>query len=252
MSLDLQTTAEAFALDPSPRHRRAVAEAALPLVRSMVKRVPLPDHPLASYGDLENAGMLGMLQALDSYDPAHGTPFASFAYGRIRGALVDFLRTIDTLSRGRRRKVAEVLRVTDELEQEHGGAVHDGIVAERLGVEIEDVHRLRSDAQQRFSLALHDQGGSDDHASPIDTLAHPTAEAAFDAIEQRSLFDHVCALIEQLPQREREMVALYYFENLTLRQIAEQYDLTEARISQILSKTLRGLRARLETTQQAA
>ncbi|MEL7363196.1 MAG: sigma factor, partial [Bacteroidota bacterium] len=79
MSLDLQAAAEAFAHEPSPRHRRGVAEAALPLVRSMVKRVPLPDHPLASYADLENAGMLGMLQALGSYDPARGTPFASFA-----------------------------------------------------------------------------------------------------------------------------------------------------------------------------
>ncbi|MEL6444208.1 MAG: sigma-70 family RNA polymerase sigma factor [Bacteroidota bacterium] len=251
MSLDLQAAAEAFAHEPSPRHRRGVAEAALPLVRSMVKRVPLPDHPLASYGDLENAGMLGMLQALDAYDPSHGTAFASFAYGRIRGALVDFLRSIDTLSRGRRRKVAEVLRVSDELEQETGGEMHDGMVAERMGVTVEEVQQLRSDAQQRFSLALHEHSGSDDHASPIDTLAHPAAERAFDAIERRSLFDHVCALIEQLPQREREMVALYYFENLTLRQIAEQYDLTEARISQILSKTLRGLRARLETTQPA-
>ena len=93
MSSPLQAAVERYAAerDADGPHAdafaRAVAIAALPLVRSLARRVTLPDHPLASYADLENAGMLGMLQALQSYDPERGTPFASFAYGRIRGAL---------------------------------------------------------------------------------------------------------------------------------------------------------------------
>ena len=140
MTSSLQTAVERYAAErdaEGPRmdmYARAVAVAALPLVRSLSRRVALPDHPLASYADLENAGMLGMLQALGSYDPSRGTPFASFAYGRIRGSLVDFLRTIDCLSRDRRRRVAEASRAAQTLQQELGDEPRAAQVADRLGV----------------------------------------------------------------------------------------------------------------------
>jgi RNA polymerase sigma factor for flagellar operon FliA len=246
---NLQRAAERYVADPTPAYGRAVAVAALPLVRSMVRRISLPDHPLATYRDLENAGMLGMLQALQSYDPSRGTSFASFAYGRIRGALVDFLRTIDTLSRDRRRRVAEALRTADELQQQLGGEPHASVVAARLGLPLSEYDRLRTDAQQRFTLSLHESDGSEHHASPLDTLPHPEPEEALEAFERRSLFEHVKTLIARFPEREQRIIRLYYFEGLTLREIADQLCLTEARISQILSKLLRTLRHQLEETE---
>ena len=245
---NLQGAAERYVAEPSPANGRAVAVAALPLVRSLVRRVNLPDHPLATYRDLEHAGMLGMLQALQSYDPERGTSFASFAYGRIRGALVDFLRTIDTLSRDRRRRVAEALRTADELQQEMGTEPRAAQVAARLGLPLAEYDRLRTDAQQRFTLSLHDRDGSDQHTSPLDTLPHPDPEEALEAFERHSLFEHVQTLIARFPEREQRIIRLYYFENLTLREIAEGLSLTEARISQILSKLLRTLRGQLEAS----
>lgn len=237
---------------PTPEYGRAVAVAALPLVRSMVRKINLPDHPLASYRDLENAGMLGMLQALRGYDPERGTSFASFAYGRIRGALIDFLRTIDSLSRDRRRRVAEALRTAAELQQERGGDAPNSQVAERLGISLVEYDRLRTDAQQRFTLSLHDSSNSDDKATPLDILPHPEPLEAMEGFERHSLFEHVQSLIKQFPERERRIISLYYFENCTLREIAGELSLTEARISQILSKLLRTLREQLELTRTAA
>ena len=257
MTSSLQDAVERYAAErdaDGPRldeYARAVAVAALPLVRSLSRRITLPDHPLASYRDLENAGMLGMLQALGSYDPSRGTPFASFAYGRIRGALVDFLRTIDCLSRDRRRRVAEAARTAQTLQQELGEEPRAAQVASRLGVTVRDYDRLRNDAQQRFALSLYD-GHGDDGPSHIDTIPAPGVEHADADAERRSLYTFIGALLERLPEREQRIVQLYFFEGLTLREIAGEFHLTEARISQILSKTLRTLRGRMQDHRVAA
>ena len=230
---------------------RAVAVAALPLVRSLARRITLPDHPLATYRDLENAGMLGMLQALGTYDPERGTPFASFAFGRIRGALVDFLRTIDCLSRDRRRRVAEATRTAETLGQELGHEPRAAQVAARLGVSVRSYSRLLGDAQQRFAMSLFDGHGGDG-PTPLDVLPAPDVEPADADAERRSLYGFVEALVTRLPERERRIVELYFFEGLTLREIAGEFQLTEARISQVLSKTLRTLRGQMEDHAVAA
>jgi RNA polymerase sigma factor for flagellar operon FliA len=251
MSLDLQAAVERYVADPSPANGRAVALAALPFVRSLTRRVTLPDHPLATYRDLENAGMLGMLQALQSYDPTRGTVFASFAYGRIRGALVDFLRTIDCLSRDRRRRVAEAARTVEVLAQEMGAEPRAADVAGRLGVTVREYDRLRGDAQQRFAISLFDNE-TEGRPSPIDTIAAPDVEFADAEAERKSLYGLLEGLVGRLPEREQAIVQRYFFEGVTLREIAADLHLTEARISQILSKTLRGLRETLHSHRVAA
>ena len=245
MTPTLQDAVERYAASPTPEHGRAVAIAALPFVRSLTRRVTLPDHPLATYRDLENAGMLGMLQALQSYDPGRGTPFASFSYGRIRGALVDFLRTIDCLSRDRRRRVAEAARTAEVLQQELGAEPRAAQIADRLGVTVREVDRLRGDAQQRFALSIYDAEG-DHRPAPLDVLSAPDAEPADARAEHGSLVAHLDGLLGRLPARERGIVGAYFYDGLTLREIAEGLGLTEARISQILSKTLRTLRAQFD------
>ncbi len=254
MAYELQPAAKRYCADPTPRNRRDVAVAALPLVRSMSRKISLPDHPLATREDLENAGMLGMLQALDSYNPERGTSFASFAYARIRGAFIDFLRTIDLLSRDRRRKVAEAQAVADGLQQELGAEPHAAEVAEALGLSVADYHGLLSDAQRRFTLSLHAKPDREDGrgGAAIEMLSHPTPDEDHERFERLSLYDYVAKLVKRFPPREQRIVHLYYFENYTLREIAGELGLTEARISQILSKLLGQLRGHLHASRTAA
>lgn len=254
MAYELQPAAVRHAADPSPENRQAVAVAAYPLVRSMARRITLPDHPLATREDLVNAGMFGMLQALDSYDAERGTSFASFAYARIRGAFIDFLRTIDLLSRDRRRRVAEAQLAASQLQQQLGAEPHAQQVASHLGLSIGDYHGLLSDAQRRFTMSLHaeHQNERGRGVAPLETIPHPTPTEDHERFERMSLYEHVAKLIEEFPEREQRIVSLYYFENLTLREIAGQLNLTEARISQILSKILRTLRGHLLKTRTAA
>lgn len=245
MAQDLQLLAELHASAPTPKNREAVVLAAVPLVRSLVGRLTVPDHPLASREDLENVGLLGLLQALDGYDPSRGTPFVSYAYGRIRGALIDYLRSIDALPRERRRQLAEAQHAIDVLRQSMGEEPDDQDVADHLGISLSEYHFLLTDAQRRFALSLHDTTGADGDQSVVETLPNDDALVAFDQIDQDSLHAYVATLIKELPEREQTILALYYFENLTLREIAQLLNLTEARISQIMGKILLVLRTRL-------
>ncbi|HEX8298236.1 MAG TPA: sigma-70 family RNA polymerase sigma factor, partial [Rubricoccaceae bacterium] len=118
-------------------------------------------------------------------------------------------------------------------------------IADRLGVSVREVDRLRGDAQQRFALSIYDAEG-DHRPAPLDVLCAPDAEPADALAEHGSLVAHLDSLLERLPARERGIVGAYFYDGLTLREIAEGLGLTEARISQILSKTLRSLRAQFD------
>ncbi len=252
MAHDLQTHAVNFAGDPTAANREAVVLAAVPLIRSIVGRLSIPDHPLATREDLENVGILGLLQALDTYDPERGTPFVSYAYGRIRGALVDYLRSIDALPRERRRRLAEAHRAVDTLRQTLGGEPPDHDVADYLGISLVDYHTLLRDAQCRFALSLHAPVDGEGDQTVLDTIPNDETYTAFELIDRSSLRDYIQTLIKELPEREQTILALYYFENLTLREIAGLMNRTEARISQILGKILINLRTQLAHVQSRA
>lgn len=245
MSQDLQLFAARYTEQPTPANREAVVVAAIPLVRSIVGRLSIPDHPLAAREDLENVGLLGLLQALDGYDPDRGTPFVSYAYGRIRGALVDYLRSIDALPRERRRRLAEAHQAMDTLRQKLGGEPADRDVAEFLGISLVEYHTLLRDAQSRFALSLHAPIDHEDGQTVLESIPNEDTYEAFEMIDRASLKEYIVTLINDLPEREQTIIALYYFENLTLREIATLMDRTEARISQILGKVLQQLRAHL-------
>lgn len=252
MDHSLQDLAERHATDPSPENRDAVVRAAVPFVRSLVSRINVPYHPLASQEDLENVGLLGLLQALDGYDPTRRTPFVSYAYGRVRGAVVDYLRSIDVLPRERRRRLAQAQQAMEALRQQKGDEPKDREVAEYLDIPLTDYHRLLTDAQRRYALSLHAPVGSENDQVVLETIPNEDAMAAFEQIDRASLHAYIATLIKELPEREQNILALYYFENLRLREIAQLMNLTEARISQILSKILGGLRTRLKNNQALA
>lgn len=245
MSEDLQVLVDRYLDDPTPSNREAVVVAAVPLVRSIIGRINVPDHLLASHEDLENTGLMGLLQALDNYDPDRGAKFVTHAYRRIQGSLIDYLRSIDVLSRGKRKKIAEAQHAADQLRQMMGTEPRDQDVADYMGISLEKYHRLLTEAQRRFSLSLYHQRGDEDSRTVLETLPNEEAGAGFEQLEHDSLVDFVEDVIDTLPERQQTILGLYYMENLTLREIGEILDLTEARISQILGKILLSLRGKL-------
>lgn len=244
MVQDLQPVVEGFLNEPTTANRQAVVLAALPFVRSLIGKLTIPDSPLASRDDLENAALLGLLQALDLYDIQHGTLFISYAYARVRGALIDYLRSIDALSQKRRRQLAQAQHARETLRQMLGYDPDDQSVADYLGCSLEAYHALMVEAQRRFALSLYET--AEDQPPVLETVADETAQGAFEALERSSLQVYVSKLVGRLPAREQEILALYYYEDLTLREIGEILGLSEARISQLLGKTLLSLRRQVD------
>ena len=239
----LQILVSRYHDDPTPVHREAAVLAGVPLVRSIVGKVPVPDSPLASREDLEATGLVALVEALDAYDPEVGAQFMTYAYLRVRGAVVDYLRKLDVLSLDKRRRMAEAGRVAEALRQEHGAEPSDRDVAARMGISLADYDRLMVEAQARFALSfdapVYDQGGD-----LYDTVGR--ADAGFDAADRAHTLGRVRGVIENLPKRTRAMVAMYYDEGLTLRQIGQVFEVSEARVSQILGKTMLTIRHQLE------
>ncbi len=244
MAHDLQHLVEQYLADPTPARREAAVLAAVPLVRSLIGKISVPDHPLAAFEDLENAGLVGLMQALDSYD-SEKARFSTHAYRRVQGALIDYLRSIDVLSRGKRKKLGEAQQAVATLRQMLGAEPSDADVADYLGIALGDYHALLTDAQRRFALSFTSPIGDEDGRTLLDVLPDRGATAGFAEVEQQSTLDALKTLIKQLPERQQTIVGLYYMEDLTLREIGEVLDLSEARISQLLGNLLLTLRAGL-------
>ncbi len=244
---DLQAVVERYLADPTPLHREGAVLAGIPLVRSLIGKVTVPDHPLASAEDLESAGLVGLVEALDRYDPVHGATFMTYAYLRVRGAIVDYLRSLDVLSLDKRKRVAAAGATAEELRQERGGEPSDREVADRLGIGLPEYDQLMMEAQARFALSLDAPAGDEEDASSYhDLIEDEAAGDGFVAAEHAYTLRSVRTAIATLPKRTRAMLGMYYDEELTLREIGQVFDVSEARVSQILGKTMLRLRACLE------
>ncbi len=218
--------------------------AALPLVRSIIGKISVPDHLLAAHEDLESVGIVGLLEALENYDPEQAQ-FATHAYRRIRGNIIDYLRSIDVLSREKRKKMGAVQEALSSLRQMLGEEPSDEDVADYMGMAVEEYHDLLRDAQCRFSLSLSRPSEDDDHTM-LDVLPSDDGTEGFEQFEQASTQKHLEDLIQTLPERQQTILGLYYTEDLTLQEIGEVLDLSAARISQLLGKIQLTLQSKFE------
>lgn len=245
---DIQTLVERYLADPTPCRREAAILAGVPLVRSILGKIRVPDHPLASSEDLESAGLIGLVEALNGYDVTNGAVFMTYAYLRVRGSIIDYLRSLDVLSLDKRKRMAEAGRVAEALRQELGAEPSDREVAERMGLDLAAYDQLMMEAQARFALSLDAPAGPDAEGSSMHELVPDEGGVGTSAFaEHGHTMEVVRSAIEALPDRTRAMIGMYYDEELTLREIGDVFRVSEARVSQILGKTMLMIRASLES-----
>ena len=212
----------------------------------LVKRIAFHLHsrlpPSVQVEDLIQAGMIGLLEALSNYDASHGASFETYAGIRIRGAMLDEIRVGDWTPRTVRRQNRELAKAVKEVEDCKGGEATDAEVAEHLGLEIGDYHRMVCNAagSRMFSL-------DDDHLSGDwhDTLAADSESGPERLCGEQEFKRSVAEAIEDLPERERLVMALYYDEELTLKEVGAVLGLSESRVCQIHGQALVRLRSRL-------
>ncbi|RAQ97872.1 FliA/WhiG family RNA polymerase sigma factor [Thermogemmatispora tikiterensis] len=232
----------------SQAQRRLLIEAYVPLVKVTVDRLGIPTRSLLEVDDLIGYGMLGLINAIDRYDPTRGISFEAFASPRIRGAVIDQLRALNWFSRSALQRIKQVEQTMAELERRLGRPARDEEMATALGVSLRRYRRMLQEVGTvilSLDSPLHAPESDGDHYSLGDALEdHATPEPA-SAVERRELLQALSQAIEHLPRRERLLLALYYVEGLSMSEIGKILGISQSRVSQLHTQTLLHLRISL-------
>jgi RNA polymerase sigma factor for flagellar operon FliA len=194
-------------------------------------------------------GVMGLIQAVDRFDPKRDNKFMTYAIFRIKGAVLSELRSRDFLSRSSRRKLRELEATCQKMEQRLGRDVEDVEVAEELGIDIEDLHHTRQMSSISF-ISFEELGFSsrDEKEKMMNFLIH-NEEDALSQTRLRELKFALARAIEQLPEKERLVMSLYYLDELNMKEAGEVLNITESRVSQIHSQAIMRLRKKLRKEQ---
>ena len=236
--------------DHSARERLVVAYS--PLVKFVAGRTGarLPSH--VDQADLISDGMIGLVDAMERFEPRREIRFETFAMQRIRGAIIDGLRSLDWVPRSVRSRARDIEAANSKLEHDLGRAPTDEELAGRLEMSQDDLQEALLQISNSSILALEElwmaPDASGDKVSLLDTIEDESAPDPQAALATNEVKDRLSEAIQDLPERETLVVALYYIANLTLREIGEVLGVTESRVSQVHSKAVLRLRSRLKST----
>jgi RNA polymerase sigma factor for flagellar operon FliA len=209
---------------------------ALPLVRRVARKVASYVANDADMEDLISAGTVGLVKAARSYDPERHAEFRTYAYIRIRGAVLDELRGRTFVPAPVYAKIRKVRQAYQHLANEMGQPPTEEQLARHLGVPLAELYRLLTEARKQQFLSIHGLSGDASLMGsllPADGAPGPAAE-----LERKELRARLAEAIQQLPQRERRVIVLYYERELTMKEIAQVMEVTESRISQLHASAL--------------
>ncbi|MCE5218569.1 FliA/WhiG family RNA polymerase sigma factor [bacterium] len=220
------------------------------LVHQIVGRIGAHLPETVEREDLVSAGILGLIKAVDRYDPGRGAKLATYASSVIKGEIMEWLRSKDWAPRSVRRRARELATLSAGLEYELGRAPTEAEIAEAMGVDIDQYRKLLDETSAAAVLSLEETlAGVDDEREPPSTRQDGCGEFADPAlqVENEDVRRVLVGAVERLPERERQVVGMYYQEGLTLKEIGAVLGVTESRVCQIHSQAiarLRGVAAR--------
>jgi RNA polymerase sigma factor for flagellar operon FliA len=229
----------------NPANRDELITEYLPYVKRIVQRIAVHLPASIDIDDLMNVGVIGLIQAVDRYDPNRDNKFMTYAAFRIKGAVLSELRARDFLSRSNRRKIRELDNAYLKLEQKYGRAVEDFEVAEALGIDIDQVYQTRQMSSISF-ISFEELGyTSKDEQEKLMKFLINNDDDALTATRLKELKTAIARAIDQLAEKEKLVISLYYLEELTMKEVGKVLSITESRVSQIHSQAIMHLRAKL-------
>jgi RNA polymerase sigma factor for flagellar operon FliA len=230
--------------------RNALAAEYAPLVKFLANRIAMRLPPNVSVDDLISAGSVGLLDAIEKFDPGRAVQLRTYAECRIKGAILDELRSMDWMPRSIRKRVREMEQAAAAVEQKLRRPAKDSEIARQMGIDLDTYYRLFDAAQDLEVLSL-DEYVERAQDNPGSERSHKGLirgeDSPVDHLMARELKEVIASGIKALPRKDQIVISLYYYDGLTLREIGEVMGLTESRISQIHSKAISKLRKRLKS-----
>ncbi|CAN5229407.1 RNA polymerase sigma factor WhiG [soil metagenome] len=249
-SIELKDLWRRYKDDGDPRARERLVLAYAPLVKYVAGRMSsgLPAH--VDEADLISYGLLGLISAIERFEPERQIRFETFAVTRIKGSIIDELRSLDWVPRSVRAKAREIERANAKLEHKLRRAPTDQEMAQALDTTVEEFQESLVRISNSSVVALDElwtvSDSSGDQVSLMDTIQDPTSVDPAQEMDLTDMKDRLADAIARLPEREKLVIALYYYENLTLREIGEVLSVTESRVSQLHTKAVLRLKSRLQ------
>lgn len=222
----------------------------MPQIRFIAQRISSKLPSSVEMDDLISAGVLGLMDALDKFDPSRGVKFKTYAELRIRGSILDSLRGLDWAPRSLRKKRKTLEKTYQELEQELGRSAGEAEVAEKMAISLEELHQLLDQVKGINLGSFHEFWEQDEDGNRSEGVLHylpdDPEKSPFRACQRKEVRSVIAAAIDRLPENERMVLSLYYFEELTMKEIGQILGVNESRVSQLHTKATLRLRSKLE------
>ena len=236
-------------IEITTENREEVIKRYSPMIKYVANRIAMRLPPHIEVDDLISVGVLGLMDAISKYDSSRGAKFKTYAEFRVRGAILDELRAMDWVPRSIRQKASNVDKVVQELQAKLSRAPEDEEVAKEMGLSLDQFHDTLNETKSIPIFSLEDLGiakESGEQQSLLDCLAGKADADPQTQIRLIELKEIIAKAIDALPEKERLMVSLYYYEELTMKEIGAVLEITESRVSQIHSKAVYRLRTKLK------
>jgi RNA polymerase sigma factor for flagellar operon FliA len=228
----------------SPEARERLVVQSIPLVHFIIGRLGITSEMGGDYEDLIHQGILGLIDAVDRFDPSYGTKFSTYASLRIRGKVLDYLRLSDWMSRSARKRARAIQKAVANLWPELKREPTDAEIAAHLGLEVDEVQRGLSDASLVFvsldaAAEVDNEGDADFH----EVLSDENQADPSEIFEDSDLKSELVRGIQRLPEREQLILSLYYHDELTFKDIGRVLGITESRVCQLHARAITNLKA---------
>ena len=236
-------------IEITTENREEVIKRYSPMIKYVANRIAMRLPPHIEVDDLISVGVLGLMDAITKYDSSRGAKFKTYAEFRVRGAILDELRAMDWVPRSIRQKASKVDKVVQELQAKLSRSPEDEEVAKEMGLSLDQFHDTLNETKSIPIFSLEDLGvakESGEQQSLLDCLAGKADADPQTQIRLIELKEIIAKAIDALPEKERLMVSLYYYEELTMKEIGAVLEITESRVSQIHSKAVYRLRTKLK------
>jgi RNA polymerase sigma factor for flagellar operon FliA len=217
----------------------------LPFIKYTAHRLAWRLPPQLTVDDLVSSGLMGLLDALEKFEQGR-VKLKTYAEIRIRGAMFDELRAVDWVPRSMKKKANEMKNALSRLEKRLGRAPEDEEVVEELGISLDEYYKTLHDASGAIAVRFEDfrDNGSGEGLNIMECMPDPNAKDPHEVLEESDLKDAIASLIDELPEKEKLILSLYYWDELTMKEIGGVLDLTESRVCQLHSQALLRLKGK--------